>query len=161
VVVEKLGKRVVIARTPVTNVSKFRRVSEFVARYARWSVLQRQIVGLPVYLAELLLNPVFFASIGLALMRDQLALSLWAICSLSKAMLDCFAAQKLRGGAFQWSLIPFVPVKDIFAVASWAYGLLNSTVTWRGNRLLVLRGSQLQPIAAGWPSPLEGKASRG
>jgi len=160
-VVEKLGKLVAIARSPVTNVSKYRRVSEFVARYARWGVLQRQIVGLPVYFVELLLNPVFFASLGLILMRDQLGLTLWAICSLIKALLDCFAAQKLRGGAFQWSLIPFVPLKDILAVASWAYGLLNNTVTWRGNRLLVLPGSQLQPIAPAWPSPLEGKASRG
>ncbi len=160
-VVEKLGKLIAIARNPVTNVTRYRRVSEFVARYARWGVLQRQIVGVPVYLVELLLNPVCFASLGLVLMRDQLGLSLWAICSLTKALLDCFAAQKLRGGAFQWSLIPFVPLKDILAVASWAYGLLNSTVTWRGNRLLVLRGSQLQPIASTWPSPLEGKASRG
>ncbi len=160
-VVQKLGKRVAIARNPATNVTKYRRVSEFVARYARWGVLQRRIVGVPVYLAELLLNPVFFASLGLVLMRDQLGLALWAICSLTKALLDCFAAQKLRGGAFQWSLIPFVPLKDILAVASWACGLLNSTVTWRGNRLLVLRNSQLQPIPSAWPSPLEGKASRG
>ena len=160
-VVEKLGKGVAIARSPVTNVSKYRRVSEFMARYARWGVLQRQIVGIPVYFVELLLNPVFFASLGLVLMRDQLGLTLWVICCLTKALLDCFAAQKLRGGAFQWSLIPFVPVKDILAVGSWVYGLLNNEVTWRGNRLLVLRGSQLQPIESGWPSPLEGKASRG
>ncbi len=159
-VLKKLRKTIAIARNPVTNVSRYRRVSDFVARYARWGVLQRQVVGLPVYLAELLLNPVLFASLALALMRNQRGLALWAACCLAKALIDCAVARSLRGGRFPWALIPFVALKDILAVASWAYGLFNNTVNWRGNRLLVLKDTQLHPVGAAWASPLEGRASR-
>jgi ceramide glucosyltransferase len=158
---KKLGKKIVIARNPITNVSRYRRVSEFVARYARWGVMQRRVVGVPIYTAELLLNPILLASFGLALMRDPLGLALWSICCGLKALVDCVAAQGLRGGPFPWRLIPFVPLKDLLASASWAHGLVISTVNWRGNRLLVQKDTKLELASGNWGPAMAVKASPG
>ena len=158
---KKLGKKIVIARNAITNVSRYRRVSEFVARYARWGVMQRRVVGVPIYIAELLLNPILMASFGLALMHDQLGLALWSTCCLFKALIDCVAAQGLRGGPFPWRLIPFVPLKDLLASASWGHGLVSSTVNWRGNRLLVLEDTRLELASGSWRPAMIVKASSG
>ncbi len=157
---KKLRKRIVIARSPVTNVTRYRRVSEFVARYARWGVMQRRVVGVPIYVAELMLNPIVLASVGLGLMHDAIGLQLWACCCVLKALIDCVAARSLRGGRFPWTLIPFVPVKDMLAAASWAYGLLSNTVDWRGNRLLVLEDTRLEPVSDDWAPAMARKPSR-
>jgi len=157
---KKLGKEIAIACSPITNVVRYRRVSEFVARYARWAVMQRRVIGVPIYLAELLLNPVLLASLGLVLIHDRVGLELWAICCLIKALIDCVAARSMRGGRFQWTLIPFLPLKDLLAAASWSYGLLSNTVDWRGNRLLVLADTRIQPVLEDWSPTMARKASR-
>jgi ceramide glucosyltransferase len=160
IVSKKLGKKIVIAHNPITNVARYRRVSEFVARYARWCVMQRRVVGIPVYLAELLLNPVLLASLGLALIHDRVGLELWTLCCLLKALIDCVAARSVRGGPFPWTLIPFLPLKDLLSAASWSYGLLSNAVNWRGNRLLVLEDTRLQLISDDWPPTMARKPSR-
>jgi ceramide glucosyltransferase len=48
----QLGKRVVMARQPILDVSSGRTVGEFAARYQRWGVLQRQAVGPSAYAAR-------------------------------------------------------------------------------------------------------------
>jgi len=158
---KKLGKTIVIARNPITNVSRYRRVSEFIARYARWGVMQRRVIGVPVYIAELLLNPILIASFGLALMHNELGLGLWSTCCLLKALIDCVAVQCLRGGKFPWRLIPFVPLKDLLASASWGHGLVSSTVNWRGNRLLVQENTRLELASGRWEPAMTAKASTG
>jgi ceramide glucosyltransferase len=159
-VTAKLGKEVIIARQPAVNVSRYRSVGEFLARYARWGVMQRRVAGLPVYLAELLLNPIGLASLGLALMHDATGLQLWLSCCVLKALIDGLAAATMRGGPFPWALIAFVPVKDLLSLAPWAYGLLASTVNWRGNRLLVLEDTKLEPASDGWAVQSMRRASR-
>jgi ceramide glucosyltransferase len=157
---KKLRKEIVIACSPITNVARYRSVSEFVARYARWAVMQRRVVGVPIYLAELLLNPVLLASLALVLIRDRLGLELWVMSCLLKALIDCIAVRSLRGGPFPWTLIPFLPLKDLLAAASWSYGLLSNTIDWRGNRLLVLAETRIQPLLEDWPPTMARKASR-
>jgi len=57
-----LGKRVALGRQVVQNVSERRTLSDFVARYRRWGVLQRQAAGPLVYACGALLNPVLLAA---------------------------------------------------------------------------------------------------
>jgi len=140
-----LRKRVAIARTPIVNVSASRTILDFVRRYARWSVMQRKAMGTPVYCAELMLNPLLFAWVGLLLAQSASALALWGACCIAKATLDVESARQLLGGRFSWRSFWVVPIKDLLVAASWFCGLVSDKVNWRGNRLRVLKGTTLVP----------------
>jgi ceramide glucosyltransferase len=139
-----LGKRVVVASLPVENVNHDRGVKDFLARYTRWCVMQRKIVGPAVYGAQGLLNPVAFALAGAALARDAAALVLLAAVCAVKAALDGASARALRRRGLGWPKLALVPVKDLLFAFAWARGFVQDTVTWRGNSLRVLEGSLLE-----------------
>ncbi|HZS40918.1 MAG TPA: glycosyltransferase [Polyangia bacterium] len=140
----ELGKRCAIAARPVVNVSRERSVGDFVRRYRRWSVIHRQAVGTPTYLCEAFLNPLLFALAAVACSP-----ALWSLAALGgvcvcKVGIDVAAARGLRGrGAGRFALL-VVPAKDLLIGAAWLYGLVVSTVEWRGNRLRVLPGTRLE-----------------
>jgi ceramide glucosyltransferase len=52
----------VMARSPVENVSQRRSVADFFSGYQRWSVLQRALVGRALHGAQGLLNPTLLAA---------------------------------------------------------------------------------------------------
>ena len=144
----QLGKRVAVASSPVENVNQERAVGEFLGRYTRWCVMQRAIAGRLVYGSQLLLNPVAFAVLALALSPGAAsAAGLLGVCAC-KALLDDASARTLRGSGFGWRRLPLVPAKDLLFALTWARGLVESSVEWRGNRLRVLRGSLLERPAA-------------
>lgn len=159
---QRLGKRVALAHRPVFNVSSFRSVSSFVARYARWSVLQRKAVGPVVYALELLLNPAVLASLAFAADVGWLALSVWSICCSVKAFLDCASARVLRGSGMALRYLPMLLVKDLLVGLAWSYGLVSNKVNWRGTPLRVLEGTRLARVAdasrqlEAAPAPLTG-----
>ena len=144
---EVLGKRVAVAHRPVQNVSERRTVGEFAARYRRWSVLQRQAVGTVPYAAQALLNPVLLAAAAAALDPTPIAAALFSATCAVKAGLDGAAARALRPGGFRLPHVALVPVKDLVFGAAWAFGLVRRDVIWRGNRLIVLRGTRIEPPA--------------
>jgi ceramide glucosyltransferase len=142
---EKLGKRVVLARSVVRCVSLRRSVESFVKRYARWSVMQHQCVGLPAYWGLLLLNPMLLATAALAAAPGRGAASAWLACAAARVALDATAGHVLRGRTFALWALPFAPIKDLLAAGAWLYGLTNRSIEWRSTRLTVLRGSVLRP----------------
>jgi ceramide glucosyltransferase len=143
-----LGKRVSVGHRPIQNVSERRTVREFAARYARWSVLQRQAVGPFVYSAQALLNPVLLASAAAALERTPSSLGLLATTCAAKAALDGASARALRPSGFRVGQLALVPVKDLVIGAAWMWGLLRRDVAWRGTRLVVRRGTRIDPALA-------------
>jgi ceramide glucosyltransferase len=146
---ERLGKRVVLARTVVSCVSVRRSVGGFVRRYARWSVMQRQCAGLPAYLGLLLLNPVVLGAVGLLLAPSgHHAAALGAFCA-ARVALDVAAAGLLGREPFRARALLAAPLRDLLAGAAWAHGLTSRVIEWRSNRLLVLRGSALQTATPG------------
>lgn len=138
----------------VENVSSFRSVRGFLARYARWSVLQRKSVGPVVYALELLLNPVALAFLALLFEPGVNAFYAWALCSCAKASLDCASARAMRNSGIRLRYLPALLVKDLLIGAAWLYGLLISRVSWRGNLLLVLDGTRLAQVGRA-SAPLE------
>ena len=150
---ERLGKRVALAPSAVRNVSQRQGVSAFSARYCRWAVLQRQLVGPGLYAAQALLNPVLLAAAALACDRTALAAAGFAGTCVAKSALDGAAARALSpGGLATWQLA-FVPLKDVLFGGAWAYGFVRREVSWRGTRLLVGPGSRvLGAIPAEAPS---------
>jgi ceramide glucosyltransferase len=143
---EVLGKRVAVARQPVENVSARRSVREFAARYRRWAVLQRQLVGPVAYASQVLLNPVLLASAAAALDRSPGTIaSLAGVCA-AKAALDGMVARALRPGGFRLGQLALVPLKDIVVASAWAHALVRREVEWRGNRLRVGTGSRVERL---------------
>jgi ceramide glucosyltransferase len=140
---ERLGKRVALAPTPVRNVSELQSVRGFAARYRRWAVLQRQLVGPGPYAAQALLNPVLLAAAAVACDPGGLALGGFAATCAAKTALDGAAARALRpGGLAAWQLAA-IPAKDLLFAGAWAYGLFRREVDWRGTRLVVGPGSRV------------------
>ncbi len=147
----RLGKRVVLARRPVQNVSRERRVAGFVARCRRWSVLQRKLVGTWLYALQALLNPVFLSALALVLAPEGASLAAFLAVSVAKALLDAAAARALRPGGFSPAQLLAAPAKDLIFGATWAAGFLEDTVDWRGTRLRVLAGTRIERAGGGPP----------
>lgn len=145
-----LGKRVVVAGTPIHNVSERRSLADFAARYRRWSVLQRQAVGPVAYCAQALLNPVLLAAVAAAGARTPLALGLLAGVCAAKAAIDGASARALRPGGFTLRHLALVPAKDLLVGGAWLFGLVRRDVAWRGTRLVVGRGTRVEPAAAAY-----------
>jgi hypothetical protein len=107
--------------------------------------MQRKMMGMPIYLAELLLNPLLFASGGLLIAQSKRALAIWAACWLIKVALDGGSARQLLKKRFAWRSLWVVPIKDLLVAAAWFCGLVSNKVNWRGNQLRVLKGTTLVP----------------
>lgn len=149
----RLGKRVVVARTPVVNVSRDQAVAGFLGRFRRWSVIQRRAVGRPIYAAQLLLHPSMLALAACAAApRVSAALAAAAVVG-AKAALDASSIRALAGRRLGARDVPALLLKDFVLWWAWAFGLVKSEVTWRGKRLRVLDGTRLVPVAAPLPVP--------
>ncbi len=143
-----LRKRVALASTPVENVTQNRTVAEFALRYQRWHVMQRRSVGSLLYLAQVLLNPVFLAVIAVVFRPTPTAIAgLTALCA-AKMMLDGATGRGVRRGGFRLAQLALVPAKDLIIGFAWIHGLVSDRVNWRGKRLRVLAGTRLEHATA-------------
>lgn len=146
-VARRLGRRCVLGRARPLNMSLERGVGDFWRRYARWSVIHRTAIPLPLYLAQALLNPapLAWAAALLAPSRTTLALALGL--TGVRVLLDV-GSWLLLGARPAWSAVaravPACVLKDALLLAAWARGLVCRTVDWRGTRLRVHAGSRLQ-----------------
>ena len=143
-VVERLQKRVVLARSPVTCVSVRRRLGGFVRRYARWNVMQRQCAGVPAYVALLLENPALLALLAAAIAPSAATVGLACAAGASRMATDALAGRLLRGRGFSPRALLLGSVKDLLCAGAWIYGLVSRSIEWRSHRLTVLRGSRLR-----------------
>lgn len=153
---EKLGKRIEIGRRPVRNVSARRTVVEFVGRYRRWSVLQRQAAGPLVYACGAFLNPVLLAVLATALSRSTPAFCALAGACAMKTALDAASAGELRPGGFRVGQLALIPMKDVVLGVVWAFCFVRRDVAWRGTRIVVGRGTRIrstEPDASPSPTP--------
>jgi ceramide glucosyltransferase len=159
-VTTRLGKRVVLARTPVVNVNERRGLADFYGRYARWSVMQRKAVGTPLYLAQGLLNPVLFAAAGLLISPTARTLAVAAGLVAAKVIVDGANGRVLRSGGFGLAELALIPAKDLLFAVAWLRGLVRDEVVWRGTRLRVLPGTHLVPAPADAEGALDAIAVR-
>ncbi|QSQ24897.1 glycosyltransferase [Pyxidicoccus parkwayensis] len=142
-VTRKLGKRVVVARTPVFNVSLRKSVNAFFQRYLRWSVIHRTAVSPSTYVAQSLLNPAPLAVLGALLSPSPTSGMVATAVVLGKVAVDLAACRALREDALSWDAVPGVLVKDALLFVAWWHGVFFRTVDWRGTRLRVGPGTRL------------------
>jgi ceramide glucosyltransferase len=140
---DEMGKKVAIARSPIFQVTERRSAREFVGRYLRWSVIHRKSVATPLYLGELLLNPIALAAVGVLAAPGLATLCLVVAVVAAKMLLDAACAGGLRSERFSRRAYIAIPVKDLLVGFAWATGLFSSTVKWRGRRFRVLSGTRL------------------
>jgi ceramide glucosyltransferase len=143
---KQLGKRIVVANRPVTNVSRHRSLKNFFDRYSRWSTMQRKVAGAALHIAQLALNPIPFALAGFAIDPGRRTLAAVLLCWAIKAVLEDLAGRAVRQGGFPLLAHLVLPFKDVLLLSAWAAGLLGSEVNWRGTRLAVLEGTRLAPV---------------
>ncbi|HSP81087.1 MAG TPA: ceramide glucosyltransferase [Myxococcaceae bacterium] len=154
-VTQRLGKKAVVARSPVYNVSQKKSVKAFYKRYQRWSVIHHTCIPTPVYLAQSLLNPIPWAVLGTVLAPSLRALGVLAGVSLMKVAIDLWVFHLMRPEQpSSWRAVPAVVLKDILIFGAWVNGLFSRSVDWRGNKLRVLDGSVLVPPASSEPQPI-------
>jgi ceramide glucosyltransferase len=140
-----LGKRVELASRPVQNVVQARTAVQFFHRARRWAVLQHALVGPWLYAAQVIHNPVLFATLALLVAPGSWTAAAWLAVAGIRALLDGAAGEALRPSGFRPSQLLRVPVKDLLLGLAWMEGFFRRTVNWRGNRLRVLPGTRLAP----------------
>jgi ceramide glucosyltransferase len=140
-----LGKRVELASRPVQNVVQDRTALEFFHRARRWAVLQHALVGPWLYAAQVVHNPVLFATLALVVAPAPWTAAAWLAVAGARALLDGAAGAALRRGGFRPGQLARVPVKDLLLGMAWIEGFFRRTVNWRGTRLRVLPGTRLAP----------------
>jgi ceramide glucosyltransferase len=147
-VTRRLGRKVVVARTPVFNVSLKKSVKAFFQRYLRWSVIHRMAVSPSTYAAQALLNPVPLALLGALLVPSPSSGMVAMAVVVGKVVVDLATCRALRPGPLSWDAVPGVLVKDALLFLAWWHGVFFRTVDWRGTRLRVGPGTRLVPLRA-------------
>ena len=149
---DKSGKKVVLSNHLVSNVNEYWDVKRFLNRHTRWGKLRWKIGGAK-YVSELLINPVFIATLPVLLTGpSRETLSFAAVIGLIKVLGDFLLGRTIESAAActylhkQSPLLYFlVPAKDIIIGFLWFVPLLSSTVVWRGNRYVIGQDSRLSP----------------
>lgn len=143
---ERIGKRVAFARTVPRTVSINRTVGGFLQRYQRWSVLQRNGVGVALYTVQIVMYPVLPATLGLILSPSRWTLAAWVAIALAKGTLDVWQARMFRDGDLPWRTLFVSPGHDLLVAWAWFHGLRYDRVEWRGRLYEIVRGTKLVPL---------------
>jgi ceramide glucosyltransferase len=138
-----LGKRVELGSRPVRNVVQDRTPMQFFHRARRWAVLQHALVGPWLYAAQVVHNPVLFATLAFCAAPAPWTAAAWLAVAASRALLDGAAGASLRPGGFRPAQLLRVPQKDLLLGLAWVEGFFRRTIDWRGTRLRVLPGTRL------------------
>jgi ceramide glucosyltransferase len=148
----RAGKKVVLSSYLISNVNEYWGIKRFLNRHTRWGKLRWKIGGIR-YFSELLVNPVFVATLPIILDGpSRVTVSFAAIVCLIKIAIDSvigWTIDAVAGGTEQDKPSPLLyilaPLKDIIIGIVWFVPIVSSTVIWRGNRYLIGKDSRLSP----------------
>jgi ceramide glucosyltransferase len=139
----KQGYTNILSRCVVENMVGAMSVRDHVSHQMRWSVTQR--VSRPAGHLGAGITHVF----PIALLLFIVAPGAWSIGVVGGALaLRCAVAFAIYRKVIRtrtWLRWLFLlPLKDLFAFFFWTWGLVGSTVRWRGNRFRVLRSGKME-----------------
>jgi ceramide glucosyltransferase len=147
---QRLGFRVVLGSEVVENVVVNRPLARALARQVRWNKL-RFSFSAPLYLGELLLNPLglaLFALASAAFMGTRGSVAVAGTAALLVALIRGLQALVLgrltgaRVGALDAALMP---LKDVLQLGTQAAPLFSREVSWHGHRARLGPGTRLVP----------------
>ena len=134
VAVREAGFEVALSPVVVRNVVVGRSVERAVDRQVRWNKI-RYSFSHALYASELILNPLPFA-LAAAFVAPAFPLLVLAARWLQVALLN----RALRAG-LSWKQLALVPLLDALMVYAWLVPFFSSSVTWRGYRARIGRGT--------------------
>ncbi len=151
--VDRLGLHVALSSRPIENTLGPLDVGGFLGRHLRWARIRRRMSPLG-YAGELLLQPIFLAAVGLAIMRDLGSAALFAAAVAASSLIASFAERSagVRRRALAYPVL--VVGRDLLVGAAWIVPFLTRRVAWRGNRFVLGPRTLLVPdLQAGAVAP--------
>ncbi|MEW6336079.1 MAG: ceramide glucosyltransferase [Acidobacteriota bacterium] len=144
--VARLGLRVALSSRPIENTLGLLDVRGFLARHLRWARIRRRMSPAG-YAGELLLQPVFLAAIGLAIMRDVRSAALLGAAVAASSLIGLVSerAAGVRRHPLAYPLL--VLARDLLVGCCWAVPFFTRRVAWRGNRFVLGPRTLLIPEA--------------
>jgi ceramide glucosyltransferase len=143
VLLHRRGHRVVLSGRPVDTVNTRRTVREFMRRHVRWNRMRVSIAG-PAYLFELLGMPLLLAAALAALGGGRLGpLGVVGAALALRCSFDGGMTLLLDERPVPWRQVALAPLRDLLVALIWVLAPLSRRVSWRGNHLLLYRGSRL------------------
>jgi ceramide glucosyltransferase len=139
------GKRIAMTTLRVRNVNQNTSLRMFAGRHSRW-LKMRAVVSTPGFIADLGSNPFPFALLAcLASGFDLRVLALTAGVYAYKCTWDARLLRALRGHGLGRAQLWATPARDVALACIWLYAAFSRTTVWRGQRLVLGRGSLLLP----------------
>ena len=142
-IVRHRGLRSGLCPTPVQNVQVTQPLRYFWGRHTRWLMIRFRTI-FPGVLVEPLALPVLL-TLSAALLSPASGVG-WLIFAAAfawEAAMVQISGRLVRGYGFKaWHLL-LLPLREAIFFGAWVRGATMQHVDWRGNRLLVLRGTRL------------------
>lgn len=129
--VRDAGFRVVLSPVVVRNVIVDRTVRRALDRQVRWNKI-RYAFSRPVFIAEILLNPLVLAIAAAA--SSPLQLGVLPLFVLAVRWLQIASLDRAMGSRLRLMQIAAVPLLDVLMLFGWFVPFFSSRVTWRGYR---------------------------
>lgn len=145
--VAKAGMRVATSFVPVENRNVAGPVSRTFHRHTRWAKMRRALSP-AFFAAEPVFSPVLVATIALVAVRDRSIVALLVASILLQTVTAGAAAWTIRGNPLPWRYLAVEVVRVFVIAACWASAWSSRTVVWRGNPLLIGRGTVVRPVTA-------------
>ncbi len=134
--IKERGQKVIVSSHLINNVNEYWGVKRFFNRHLRWGKMRWKILGYK-YLSELIGNPVLFSFFPLLFEGPtRRAILLMLSISFIKGAGDYYIGKKIEGSLHPLTYC-LAPVKDLLIGLLWFLSIVNNTVVWRGNRLMI------------------------
>jgi ceramide glucosyltransferase len=139
------GLRIGMTTLRVSNINERTSFRQFASRHSRW-LKMRAVVSAPGFAADLGSNPLPFALASwFASGFDVRVLAVLAGVYAYKCTWDRRLLLALRGHGLGGAQLWATPARDLALAGIWLYAAFSRTTIWRGQRLVLGRGSLLLP----------------
>lgn len=147
--IKAAGRSIVISPAAVDRVAIHESVRTFLRRYIRWNAMRRTIAG-PAYILEPLTNPTLLAAllVGVTLVGGGLerpTILMAGLAVAAKMGLDAGTRLLLGVRLKPWHMF-LTPIRDLLLAYAWVAGYWTRSVSWRGARVALGRGTRLSHV---------------
>lgn len=143
--VRKAGFEVVLSPIAVRNVTVTRSIRRAVDRQVRWNKI-RYAFSRGLYAGELLTNPLPFAIAAAIIGPARLAI-IPMLVLLARYLQLALLNRTMRAG-LSWRQLAATPILDLTMLYAWFVPFFSDSVTWRGYRARIGRGTEMIERAA-------------
>ncbi len=141
--IKRQGYKVLPSTVIIDTINENWSLQKFINRHRRWN-LMRANIDLKFYILEFL---TYTSTLSLILYLVNPTLIPISIASVFLKISIDYLTTRIIISNFKWYHFIHIPVKDIIMAILWFLPFLYNKISWRENRLKVLRNSQLMPVS--------------